>query len=155
MLPNPTKEPVDAQAFLHSQLSHTHTGATLICTLGSSGATALRRVNSSTANPFSVHGWRPSADQTNTPQPLDSVGAGDTFIAGMLYALVEQRAWGDQERLEFANELAGRKVYRSGFEGLGKEMKECSRWGGVLTRPARQDKSMDREMMEMGSLGGS
>lgn len=139
MLPSPTKEPVDAQVFLHSQLSKTHPNATLICTLGSSGATALSKVDSSIGTPVSVHGWRPSADQTNTTQPIDSVGAGDTFIAGMLYALVEQRTWGVRERLEFANELAGRKVYRSGFEGLGREMKECSRWGDVLTRPAQQN----------------
>jgi hypothetical protein len=50
----------------------------------------------------------------------------------MLYGLVEQKKWGLAERLEFANELAGRKVYRTGFEGLGDEMRQSERWKAAL-----------------------
>jgi hypothetical protein len=47
----------------------------------------------------------------------------------MLYALVQQKKWGLAERLAFANELAGRKVYREGFAGLGEVMRGTERWG--------------------------
>lgn len=63
---------------------------------------------------------------------MDTVGAGDTFVAGMLYALVQQKTWGLDERLAFANELAGRKVYREGFSGLGEEMRGSEVWGGKM-----------------------
>lgn len=62
---------------------------------------------------------------TNPPQPIDTVGAGDTFIAGMLYAL--SLSWRPDTALAYANEVAGRKVVRRGFGGLGEEMR---RWGG-------------------------
>jgi ketohexokinase len=48
-----------------------------------------------------------------------AVGAGDTFIAGMIFAMVEHsETWTLQRKLEFANELAGRKVYQEGFKNL-------------------------------------
>ena len=53
-------------------------------------------------------------------QSLSTIGAGDTFAAGILYALYfydSQR--NTQQVLDFANELAGRKVCQEGFEGLG------------------------------------
>ena len=52
---------------------------------------------------------------------LDStIGAGDTFIAGMIFALMEHgEAWPLSQKLCFANELAGRKVMQEGFSGLG------------------------------------
>jgi ketohexokinase len=52
-----------------------------------------------------------------------TIGAGDTFIAGMMYALIEHgEDWPLLQKLDFANELAGRKVMQEGFSGLGSLM---------------------------------
>jgi fructose-1-phosphate kinase PfkB-like protein len=49
-----------------------------------------------------------------------TIGAGDTFIAGMLYGLTcHSRDWTLSRELGFAIELAGRKVLQEGFSGLG------------------------------------
>lgn len=52
-----------------------------------------------------------------------TIGAGDTFIAGVLYGLL--RSQGQQEDyqrvLSFANRLAGLKVQRDGFDGLAED----------------------------------
>jgi ketohexokinase len=53
---------------------------------------------------------------------VDTIGAGDTFIAGFLYALSCKEPWTLQQKLEFANELAGRKVLQTGFGGLVEQM---------------------------------
>jgi sugar/nucleoside kinase (ribokinase family) len=50
-----------------------------------------------------------------------TIGAGDTFIAGILYGLFYNSKNRDLEKaLKFANELAGRKVTQEGFSGLMK-----------------------------------
>jgi ketohexokinase len=46
-----------------------------------------------------------------------TVGAGDTFIAGMLYGL-HADGWSPEATLAFAVELATKKVQREGFAGL-------------------------------------
>ena len=52
--------------------------------------------------------------------PNSAVGAGDTFIAGMLYSLIyHDNDWTLLQKLGFSNELAGRKVLQEGFSGLG------------------------------------
>lgn len=52
-----------------------------------------------------------------------TVGAGDTFIAGILFSLTSYvEDWDLSRKLEFANELAGRKVVQEGFDGLGNLM---------------------------------
>lgn len=56
-----------------------------------------------------------------------AVGAGDTFIAGMLYGLIchddtecdNERHWDDEKKLSFAVNLATLKVQQEGFDGLG------------------------------------
>lgn len=49
-----------------------------------------------------------------------TVGAGDTFIAGMLFSLLIYDAdWTLQRKLQFAVQLATCKVQREGFQGLG------------------------------------
>ena len=70
--------------------------------------------------------WRPSRDYNDPskdPCVTDTVGAGDTFTAGMLYGMFMQESWNIDQRLNFANELAGRKVYQEGFKGLGEAMR--------------------------------
>ncbi|KAK0615966.1 Ribokinase-like protein [Bombardia bombarda] len=50
---------------------------------------------------------------------VDTIGAGDTFIAGMLYGLIcHNDDWSRREMLAFAVELATSKVQRDGFAGL-------------------------------------
>ena len=54
-----------------------------------------------------------------------TVGAGDTFIAGMLFSLTCRGEWDLDRKLEFANELAGRKVVQEGLRGLGSLMQHA------------------------------
>jgi ketohexokinase len=51
------------------------------------------------------------------PAVVDTVGAGDTFNAGMIGALASGRSL--RESLDAACGLAGRKVGQVGFDGLG------------------------------------
>lgn len=52
-----------------------------------------------------------------------TIGAGDTFIAAMLYNLLSHEDDLDlQKALEFANQLAGHKVTQEGFDGLAQLM---------------------------------
>ncbi len=62
----------------------------------------------------------------NAGQPLhlSTVGAGDTFIAGILYCLLCHNDELDtQAKLAFAVQLATRKVQSDGFRGLGAGMR--------------------------------
>ncbi|KND93621.1 Ketohexokinase [Tolypocladium ophioglossoides CBS 100239] len=60
--------------------------------------------------------WRISQEE------FPAVGAGDTFIAGMLYGLVcPTKAWGISQSVRFAVNLATLKVQREGF-GLGADV---------------------------------
>ncbi|KAH6619948.1 Ribokinase-like protein [Boeremia exigua] len=120
--------PVLPASFLHSQMPLTAPTATLICTWGPDGAEALRNGTNDRPIHATANAWRPRAPVGSVALPVDTVGAGDTFIAGMLYALVQQPAWGLDQRLAFANELAGRKVYQEGFQGLGEAMRG-GEWG--------------------------
>ncbi|KAJ5239395.1 pfkB family kinase [Penicillium chermesinum] len=52
---------------------------------------------------------------------VDPVGAGDTFIAGMLYAL-NCHKWNLTQRLKFANRVAAMKVSQEGFSGLARAL---------------------------------
>ncbi|KAL8759826.1 MAG: hypothetical protein Q9199_000473 [Rusavskia elegans] len=56
---------------------------------------------------------------------LSTVGAGDTFIAGMLFGLTCRGDWDMDRKLQFANELAGRKVVKEGLRGLGSLMEHA------------------------------
>ena len=47
---------------------------------------------------------------------VDSIGAGDTFNAGIIDSFIDNRPL--KTSLEFANQLAGRKIQRQGFEGI-------------------------------------
>ncbi|MGM0516531.1 MAG: PfkB family carbohydrate kinase [Pseudomonadota bacterium] len=50
---------------------------------------------------------------------VDSIGAGDTLIAGFVHARAQGQ--GNRESLEFAVRLAERKIGQQGFAGLGPE----------------------------------
>lgn len=73
----------------------------------------------------SVGAWKPSGGMGTV---VDSIGAGDTFIAGMLFGLAWRGGWSLGEKLAVANELAGRKVFREGFEGVAGHLWEERRW---------------------------
>lgn len=48
-----------------------------------------------------------------------TIGAGDTFIAGMLYSLIyRDKALDLSQKMAFANRVAGLKVRQEGFAGL-------------------------------------
>lgn len=108
---------------------------TLICTWGEQGAYALvlpctsssqatyEEVTQSSENDI-IH----SQAYISPGNPIvDSTGAGDTFIAGVLFGLIcrngdeqtETQSWSLKQALGFANGLAGRKILQDGFQGLG------------------------------------
>ncbi|ORY03468.1 pfkB family kinase [Clohesyomyces aquaticus] len=92
---------------LEAQLSKTRDDAMLCCTWGAGGASAVLK------SPHSTQAWA---------SVFSTIGAGDTFIAGMLYALTINDFMSFQQKLEFANELAGRKVVQEGFAGLADQL---------------------------------
>lgn len=78
--------------------------AILFCTWGAKGATCLYKgdvTHSSALQDIHV---------------VDSVGAGDTFIAGAIYCM--SRGHTLLTTLKFSCEMASRKVARYGFDGL-------------------------------------
>ncbi|KAH7381568.1 ketohexokinase [Pyrenochaeta sp. MPI-SDFR-AT-0127] len=110
----------DPRSFLEAQIPATRVGAVLCCTWGAGGATAVKKGDE--------HIWA-HADAWKVPgsqdKPVvDTIGAGDTFIAGMLFALKNHHDWTLARKLEFANQLAGRKVLQEGFDNLGRSMWE-------------------------------
>ena len=141
-----------AQAFLAAvAVPRMRAGAVAFCTWGEGGSVGVRvaggggHEEEGEGEDIDAHGnrwvrtaaWRPppppssrpssrppSSPSSNhrPPNPIDSVGAGDTFIAGMLFCLSERRVWSLGRKLRFANEVAGRKVFREGFAGLGEAM---------------------------------
>ncbi|RYN30967.1 hypothetical protein AA0119_g4830 [Alternaria tenuissima] len=108
----------DARSFLEDRRSETRDGAMLCCTWGSGGAAAVQKGKNEVW--ADVKAWQAGGD--GQAKVVDTIGAGDTFIAGMLFAINEHGEWSLQRKLEFANELAGRKVLQEGFSGLGKKM---------------------------------
>lgn len=52
-----------------------------------------------------------------------TIGAGDTFIAGMLYSLIwRDNEWDIERKLGFANRVAGMKVAQDGFGDLSRAL---------------------------------
>ncbi|PGH11932.1 hypothetical protein AJ80_06897 [Polytolypa hystricis UAMH7299] len=101
-----------AEELLQEQCHLTPQASILCCTWGEKGAVGLDKQRE-----IYIH----SSASTDPQHPIvDTIGAGDTFIAGMLYAFLSH---GDnfnlQRAMDFANRLAGRKVTQEGFGGLG------------------------------------
>lgn len=115
----------DARSFLEEARrgEMTRDGAVLCCTWGSGGATAVVKKGDHEEEEgwADVRAWQVEGG-AGQAMVVDTIGAGDTFIAGMLFAVNEHDEWSLQRKLEFANELAGRKVLQEGFSGLGKRI---------------------------------
>ncbi|KAL9623209.1 MAG: hypothetical protein Q9160_002524 [Pyrenula sp. 1 TL-2023] len=88
----------------------------MFCTWGDKGAYGIAK------GLIEAHSdaWKPEGGEVKV---VDTIGAGDTFIAGVLYAIFfSGEDWELQRIMDFANELAGRKVHQAGFEGLAERV---------------------------------
>ncbi|KAI9845995.1 MAG: hypothetical protein M1837_004401 [Sclerophora amabilis] len=103
---------------LRAQAPLTSKASLLCCTWGHEGASTLEL-------PSFTYRHSP-AYVAKDLQVVDTIGAGDTFIAGMLHGLTcHSHDWTVLHMLGFANELAGRKVVQDGFAGLGTLMQHA------------------------------
>lgn len=108
-----TKGYGNAEEVLRAQASSLPRASLIFCTWGADGAAVLRVKDNCCS-----HG------KATLPQDfkvVDSVGAGDTFTAGALYAILDQLDLGNgvaESALAVGNHLAVRKVMQEGFSGL-------------------------------------
>ncbi|KAF7732512.1 hypothetical protein EC973_003258 [Apophysomyces ossiformis] len=100
---------VHPKDFLKAMIPKCKPQSILFCTWGAQGATCVQAV---------PRGEFMHASALPIHQVVDSVGAGDTFIAGIIFCL--SRGLGLLSSLKFSCELASRKVAQSGFDGLAK-----------------------------------
>lgn len=109
---------------------------TLICTWGENGASALVLQSGSNESQRSETYMIQAPAYICPDKPIvDSIGAGDTFIAGVLFGFVCRtdtgevvtRSWSLKQTLSFANGLAGRKILQDGFRGLGESSRDLRR----------------------------
>lgn len=94
----------DAESFLHDRQNR-HGAVWMTCTWGDQGAWAIDQLG------VVFH-----APAMQVEKVVDTVGAGDTFNAGLIHALATGQLL--EEALHYAVELAGRKVQQNGFDGL-------------------------------------
>ncbi|RAL12057.1 ketohexokinase [Aspergillus homomorphus CBS 101889] len=100
-----------AEQCVQEQSSLAKKASLLCCTWGEYGAVAL-----STAVKELIH--QPAYTAADF-KVVDTIGAGDSFNAGMLYALLcRGNEWSLPQKLSFANRVAGMKVSQEGFAGL-------------------------------------
>lgn len=103
----------------------------LCCTWGQDGAAALEGSGTVLHSPaytpegFQVVEYVADRDAVMIEKPglthRSTIGAGDTFIAGMLYGLIcKGKEWDLAQKLKMANRLAGTKVAQEGFSDLGR-----------------------------------
>ena len=116
----------EARLFVADQSTFSRPNHLMTCTEGEKGAWALQ-LPCADQNMFDSVVFSPG--HTDHGRPVaDTVGAGDTFNAGMLYALLcrdytgRRGRWSLEEKLAFANLLAGKKVAQYGFAGLATQV---------------------------------
>ncbi|KAI1815014.1 Ribokinase-like protein [Poronia punctata] len=103
-----------AEECLGGQSANVRGGSYLFCTWGSQGAACLLPDGTTESSPATLPG--------QTIHVIDSVGAGDTFIAGILFGfLCHGGDWDLRAKLGFAVQLATRKVQQEGLDNLGFE----------------------------------
>ncbi|KAJ5115305.1 hypothetical protein NUU61_001064 [Penicillium alfredii] len=104
-----------AEECLRKRSKLTRKATLLCCTWGQDGADAFEPGTGTLA-----HVGAYSAEDFRV---VDTIGAGDTFIAGMLYGITcKARDWDLSTKLGFANRLAGIKVSQEGFSGLDRAL---------------------------------
>jgi ketohexokinase len=94
----------------------------LVCTWGAQGAAAVKLDEES-----DKHEWARCSETWHPPgepdaRVVDTIGAGDTFIAGMLFSLTHHSETTLEQKLRYAVQIASRKVYQDGFDRLGRAM---------------------------------
>jgi ketohexokinase len=96
----------------------------LICTWGAQGAAAVKLHDDPDKYEWAQcsETWRPPGEPD--AKVVDTIGAGDTFIAGMLYSLTHHPSTPLSHKLRYAVQIASRKVYQDGFDGLGQAMQD-------------------------------
>ena len=95
----------DAVSFLQNRQA-THGALWMTCTWGAQGAWAIDHDGAIFHEPALV-----------TPVVMDTVGAGDVFNAGLVHALATGQPL--EQALQYAVQLAGRKVQQQGFQSVG------------------------------------
>lgn len=104
----------NAATFLHDIKAQCKPKAIIYCTWGSHGATCLSPDNT-------LH----HAPAIKIERVIDAIGAGDTFIAGIIFSLLRNMSLSSS--LKFACELASRKVAQQGFSDLAKLTEDQAR----------------------------
>ncbi|KAH7079332.1 Ribokinase-like protein [Paraphoma chrysanthemicola] len=128
-------------AFLEAAIEdsrYTQPSLTLFCTWGAHGTAAVRKSGidqdsltpdaSTTTSIDSVPPWTIAKCPAYKPGDsadaavVETTGAGDTFIAGILFLRSNYPTLSLHRELEFATMLASRKVYQVEYKGLGESM---------------------------------
>lgn len=86
-----------------------HCSNKIICAWGSKGAAALDNYKEAADDVITSPAYPPEVI-------LDTLGAGDTFCASAIFALVQGKSL--QEALRFGNKIAGSKVGFYGYDGI-------------------------------------
>ncbi|KAI0541019.1 Ribokinase-like protein [Xylaria digitata] len=101
-----------AEQCLYAQSAKTRRGSHLFCTWGSQGAAC--------SSPDGATVSCPATQLGQTIRVIDTIGAGDTFIAGILFGFLHHDYdWDSTAKLSFAVQLATCKVQQEGFNNLG------------------------------------